>query len=160
MKSGLVAHLYGRKREKGGMRPYYLLRQYGRNWRKTELRPCILLIATAAIGKRQNCGRAFRSSLRPQTQKSMNAAVRPSSPIRPQMKKDRAAAVIDTAAIGERRTECQQLVAGCAPASCIFHLHCPAGSWYNLICCSVRTANPCRNQAHYKAKQAKADFAI
>jgi large subunit ribosomal protein L31 len=34
------------------------------------------------------------------------------------------------------------------------------GLWYNLRCCSVRTANPCRNQAHNEAKQVKADFAI
>ena len=87
------------------MRPYDLLRQYGRNWKKTELRPYEFLIYTAAnsekaecgratfladtaaIGKRQSCGRTICSFIRPQIAKRRNAAVRPSSPIRPQMEK-------------------------------------------------------------------------
>ncbi len=44
-----IAHLDGRKKGKGGMRPYDLLRQYGRNWKKTELRP---YVATAAVKSR------------------------------------------------------------------------------------------------------------
>ena len=35
-----ISHLYGRKKGKGGMRPYYPPCRYGRKWKKTELRPC------------------------------------------------------------------------------------------------------------------------
>jgi len=88
-----IAHLYGRKKGKGGMRPCNPPPRYGRNWKKTELRLYILLIYTAAkrekaecgrvtrlpdtaaIGKRQSCGRTNFSFIRPQKGKMRNAAV-------------------------------------------------------------------------------------
>jgi hypothetical protein len=39
LKSGLFAHLYGRKRGKGGMRPCNTPSRYGRKWKKIEMRP-------------------------------------------------------------------------------------------------------------------------
>ena len=57
VKSGLIAHLDGRKRGKGGMRPYYLPRRYGRKWKKTELRPYEFLNYTAANREKEECGR-------------------------------------------------------------------------------------------------------
>ena len=47
-----IAHLDGRKQGKGGMRPYYPPYRYGRNWKKTELRPCGV---TAAANSRFVC---------------------------------------------------------------------------------------------------------
>ena len=40
------------------MRPYHLPHRYGRNWKKAELRPCFSLIYTAAKGEKDKCGRA------------------------------------------------------------------------------------------------------
>jgi len=42
------------------MRPYYLPQRYGRKWKKTELRPCGLLIYTAANNEKAECGRTTR----------------------------------------------------------------------------------------------------
>ncbi|MBR6935582.1 MAG: hypothetical protein IKH41_08850, partial [Clostridia bacterium] len=52
------AHLYGRKRGKGRMRPCDQPQRYGRNWKKAELRPCFSLIYTAANSEKKECGRA------------------------------------------------------------------------------------------------------
>ena len=100
-----IAHRYGRKRKKEGMRPCISLIDTAANRTKAECGRTTFLANTAAIEKRQNCGRANCSSIRPQIGKRRNAAVLPSSPIRPQLKKDRAAAVTDTAA-NRKKAEC------------------------------------------------------
>ena len=53
-----IAHLHGRKWEKGEMRPCALPHRYGRKREKRGMRPCFLLIYTAAKGEKAKCGRA------------------------------------------------------------------------------------------------------
>ncbi len=93
MRPCALPHRYGRKREKRGMRPCFLLICTAANGKRAKCGRATFLANTAANGKRQRCGRAFRSSIRPQKEIRRNAAVRPTLPIRPKMKKDRAAAV-------------------------------------------------------------------
>ena len=72
----VIAHLRVQSSELRGEAALLLIYTAAKE-KKAECGRTTFFANTAAIGERQNCGRAFRSSLRPQTQKRRNAAVPP-----------------------------------------------------------------------------------